>query len=493
MTEKKKEELRQLLTEAMENIEIILRFPPITSLLQHETMSLEESEEYRKRNSMSIEEYRESIQAYRRAYRPDLTATMLNYYPEICDNVIKSKLLNCIKAELAEYIRAHKPVRIPGYAETIQTAADSMSHGRQPIGYPIEYLLKKILEIAIAGGVEKAILALDKCTKETTGVFQKIIFLKGVGVGNFFEYREQLEEVQVSSGIRLVSLPTYPAELPPYLFEDVVSIMQYGTVPINFYGKTLMVIDYEVSPLFFKPPADSNDGSDPFQISIKDAEFPNFDVTKFCQALSLSCNFAVEAALTWQYADEDEIFNLRTGSYTGGADRIPIDVPGDGRRISETQIPEIKHLYNSLVNLNSSVEGKLKIPIERWIKSKADKELIDKIIDLGIAFESLYLSEGTREQLTLQFRLRASWHLGKDKEHRKKLMDKFKEIYNLRSQAVHSGKIPKKVRIRKGEELTTTSEFIAKAQDLCRGSIMKILEDGEFPDWNDLILGEESL
>ena len=151
MTEERKEELRQLLDEAMENIEIILRFPPITSLLQHEAMSIEESEEYKKRNSMSIEEYRESIQAYRRSYRPDLTATMLNYYPEIRDNAIKSKLLNCIKVELAEYIREHKSIPIPNYAETIQTAADSMSHGRQPIGYPIGCLLKKILEITEGG------------------------------------------------------------------------------------------------------------------------------------------------------------------------------------------------------------------------------------------------------------------------------------------------------------------------------------------------------
>ena len=36
-------------------------------------------------------------------------------------------------------------------------------------------------------------------------------------------------------------------------------------------------------------------------------------------------------------------------------------------------------------------------------------------------------------------------------------------------------------------------EFITRAQDLCRDSILKILEDREFPDWNDLILGEESL
>ena len=36
--------------------------------------------------------------------------------------------------------------------------------------------------------------------------------------------------------------------------------------------------------------------------------------------------------------------------------------------------------------------------------------------------------------------------------------------------------------------------FITEAQNLCRDSIMKILEDGKFPDdWNNVILGEDSL
>ena len=34
------------------------------------------------------------------------------------------------------------------------------------------------------------------------------------------------------------------------------------------------------------------------------------------------------------------------------------------------------------------------------------------------------------------------------------------------------------------------AEFIVEAQDLCQQSIIKILEDGKFPDWNNLILGE---
>ena len=122
------------------------------------------------------------------------------------------------------------------------------------------------------------------------------------------------------------------------------------------------------------------------------------------------------------------------------------------------------------------------------------------MIDLGVAFESLYLPRNKTDQLAFQFRLRASWHLGENKTHRKELMDEFDAIYTLRSQAVHNGKLSSKVKIRKGNKITEgksvpASEFIPRAQDLCRDSIIKFLENGEFPDdeyWKDLILGKES-
>ncbi|MYC74299.1 hypothetical protein F4X10_00805 [Candidatus Poribacteria bacterium] len=157
-------------------------------------------------------------------------------------------------------------------------------------------------------------------------------------------------------------------------------------------------------------------------------------------------------------------------------------------RVSETQIPEVKRLYNNLVNFDSGTQEKLQIAIDRWIKSKENQDEVSRIIDLGIAFESLYLPKGNREQLSFQFRLRASRHLGTDKSDREMLMDEFKAIYSLRSKAAHNGKIPRTFKIRKGESIHI-SKFIRKAQDLCRDSIMKILEKGKFPDWNDLILG----
>ena len=108
------------------------------------------------------------------------------------------------------------------------------------------------------------------------------------------------------------------------------------------------------------------------------------------------------------------------------------------------------------------------------------------MIDLGIAFEALYLSD-VNEELTFRLAVRAAWYLGKDKADREKLLTKFGHIYRCRSKAVHSGKLEPTVKF--GEESVPVSDFIEKAQDLCRQSILKILEDGKFPDWNSLILG----
>ena len=121
--------------------------------------------------------------------------------------------------------------------------------------------------------------------------------------------------------------------------------------------------------------------------------------------------------------------------------------------------------------------------------SKIKRSWIDKIIDLGIAFEALYVPDGGSGEIRFRLAVRAAWHLGKDKEDRNKLLQKFKQIYDCRSNAVHSGKLDERVRF--GEEHIPTSEFIQRAQNLCRESIMKILEDRKLPNWNSLILGGE--
>ena len=473
MTEERKQELRLLLEKAMASLKIKTRFSNTPKL-----------------PAMEVDSYKWHLQQSWTSYS-EHSLRMVNHYKLGIDSGIQSKLLEFMRKELDPFIHEDKILSATFYL-----------FGGDRHGIPLDSFLEQLLRIAIVRGTEGAVSNFEKSTKETRGSFQAIALIKGI----------KLEaEIQAFEGIHLAPLPNSESKFPVHFG----SIINPGSAN-SYLGKTVIVIDYSIFPIFHKPfslaktPGESDSYSiilpgvdsplpnstpvewakqrEKFKVEIDGGKFPDFKEAdfhnNFCQALSLACNSAVQVAMKWKFIAPDELFNVsnsRNSSYP--------NIFGDSIQVGEAQIEEARCLYKKLVETISSIAGKLQIPIERWIKSKANKDLIDKIIDLGIALEALYLSEGTREQLTLQFRLRASWHLGKDKEHRKKLIEEFKAIYDLRSQAVHSGKIPEKVKIRKGEEPTTTSEFIAKAQDLCRDSILKILEEGEFPDWNNLILG----
>ena len=508
MTEERKQELRQLLSEAMQSV--IIEVP----------------EGYK---VISVEEYRECAKAFRKSYRPDLSF-ILEYQPNIQNDSVKSKLFNFMKEELADYIREDESECL-SYTHWIQTAKVATREGRRLIPIPLDTLLEKFLEIFIANGTEQAILALERCTRETSGTFQKIIFLEGLDVqysGTTKQASEtQIRETQIAEGIRFVQLPScsigqmqdlcereqsgvielpsYAAGFPSYLFQERFILTEANPQPwsespmalhLSFFSLAiLLIIDYTVSPLFCKPSVKSIEGvdiSDQFEIKIKSADFPNFDVDKFYYALSIIANYAVKPLFQWQYIGEDELYKVGDLLYRKlMRSRIMLDHGSGIHVINETDIAKAKCLYELLTNPSSNIGEKLQISINRWIKSKTSQTAVNKIIDLGIALEALFLSEGTKEQLTFQFRLRASWYLGKDKEHRKRLMDEFKAIYDWRSTVVHTGKLPKKGSGKKKKPYTPEEvrEFIRNAQDLCRDSILKILEDGEFPDWNNLILG----
>ena len=74
-------------------------------------------------------------------------------------------------------------------------------------------------------------------------------------------------------------------------------------------------------------------------------------------------------------------------------------------------------------------------------------------------------------------------------------MKKIGEIYKWRSSAVHKGTLPKKKIGKKKKKIPYTEDevaaFVQRVQDLCRESILKIIEEKELPDWGSLIMGGE--
>ena len=462
MTEERKQELRQLLQEAMNNLVIRVRF-------ESRTIS---KEKY-------IETLRKRCEFYGISDDHLNNYDYLLYQPDITKEKTKADLLEFIRRELNQVIEDDKigytTYNVDGCAQDgfcLVKRSNTQTHNLSNTSDVLEYVLK----MSLAFGVDKAISSFEEDSKPEGrySLYHSITSLEGIGIET---------EIQINKRVRLVPLPR---DIEYKLNHNLYNRHRRG----RDKGTTLLIIECLRYSVFHKP-SDYAEGQVvdlPFQVEDDDIKLSNQGMIMdfretFCQALSLACNTMVMFDYFWDFSPIDVFRSDDVEQKTWYLGPI-----GRKTEVGQTEIEEAKHIYKILEKCDQKTRGIFEITIERWRQSKTSQTFEDTIIDLGIAFEALYLSEGTKEQLTLQFRLRASWHLGKNKEHRKRLMDEFKAIYDLRSMAVHNGEVPKRIKIRK-EESVPTSAFIPRAQDLCRQSIIKILKNGKFPDWNNLILG----
>ena len=265
----------------------------------------------------------------------------------------------------------------------------------------------------------------------------------------------------------------------------------------HFFGKTLLIIDRpgftrfcRPSDVVFRNGTPINDL--PFRVEVPNVKFPNsiaVDSFKklFCQTLSLGCNAPVRIFHEIWFLAEDKSFNRQYGS--SGIPRQN-NLLGTSTEAEEADIAKARCLYE-ILDKNPDLRDKLQIPIDRWIKAKAQKKTIDwitdwnppdKMIDLGIALEALFVTR--EDRISNQICHRASWYLGENPTHQQELETELEAIYDYRSAILHNREVGEDVQI--GNQSVSISDLVIKTQNLCRKSILQIMEDGDFPDWNIL-------
>ena len=117
----------------------------------------------------------------------------------------------------------------------------------------------------------------------------------------------------------------------------------------------------------------------------------------FTQALSLILNHRIQITYRWFCLGEERTFNLRDGSVAWPRPANRFRIPTEA---SEADIEKAKCLHKRLIDFDSNDCTKLQIAIDRWIKSKASGNDVDRIIDLGIALEALYVSETAPREIS---------------------------------------------------------------------------------------------
>lgn len=398
--------------------------------------------------------YLSLLASHRHSFDPDERMLAARFKPEIRDSTVRERLLDVTRITLGQHI----------HDDRLQSAA--IVTGGMLGGFKTSDLINHLITIAFVRGARHAAQSFYECAENTNVEMQFVTLLDGIKVER---------EIDISEGMRLVPVPNSASEFP----RCILTPSPGGYM--DYYGRTLIVIDERVSPIFANPNEMSPDSfPGPFVRSNLNTVYQEFIVAEFCEALSLSANHIVNYVAWWTHLNPDEAYAVGTEG------RFPAYSPlfhekSTAKGFKEEDIQKAMSLYKIRKNLGSEVTQKLRVPIDRWRKSKMDGDPVDAFINLGTALESLYLNDaGNSGELRFRLAIRAAWHLGSGRVERSSLFDDFKKIYDRRSKAVHTGNLAKNER---------TPEFVANAQELCLRAIVKIIEDGDFPTWDDMVMG----
>ena len=385
------------------------------------------------------------------------------------------EITDFITDKLSEYL----------YEGLIQTACFAIYGGIYP-GNEIKFFIDQIIRVAIGHSVETVVSQFNMIGSNDSIPFQYIEAFEGIKIES---------DIEIEKGIKIIPLPANFSEMPNYLQNDP---MLYFRRSHYFENKTLIVVNGSVSPAIQKPiVSDSNsnrskdivDFRSKFQIALNYNTFPNFYSENYegyynlPLAMSLVCNTHIKTCASAKIFPEDNIFNLSLQSLGGTCFYSGIDSFLNTTEVNfqKDQVEEFKNIFDKLNTFKKSESERLNIAINRWMKSKGNQNMVDKMIDLGISFECIVGSDKFQPELSFRLRLYLSRFLGSDKPERKELIKTLNKMYGWRSACVHTGKLPK---MKTGDD---PGNIVKEFQDLCRKCIMKVLDNGKFPEWDDII------
>jgi hypothetical protein len=141
--------------------------------------------------------------------------------------------------------------------------------------------------------------------------------------------------------------------------------------------------------------------------------------------------------------------------------------------LSKDEAEDLVKFWEMFKEVDFKKYGFIDLAIRRFNLAHVRKELEDKLIDLMIAFEALYLLR-TEDELGFKLATRAAFILGKDKgkSEKEKIYNFLKKAYRIRSGIVHGNKhLEKNIKLSDDEEISVQN-FVLQLEDYLRQSII---------------------
>lgn len=144
--------------------------------------------------------------------------------------------------------------------------------------------------------------------------------------------------------------------------------------------------------------------------------------------------------------------------------------------LSKNEAEDLVKFWEMFNKVDFKKYGFIELAIKRFNLAHVRKELEDKLIDLMIAFEALYLFK-TSQELGFKLSTRAAFILGRDKDkaEKEKIYNFLKKAYNTRSGIVHGNEhLDKTITLPDGKEISA-ADFISQLEEYLRQSILHFM------------------
>ena len=189
--------------------------------------------------SIDVREYRSNLRNLRDVYDPDMRTRMSLVSPDIGELGIRQATLNFIRTELADYL----------WDDKINYSPNDFVHGNDRSACSPDVILRNLLRKAIVDGEPAAAHAFAENLAGSSCMYRQYFGVSGLQVDR---------EVEVFEGVRLVPVSNSSDQLPPYLPDASLSKQLFIRMPGEImtgvpWVRTLLEVDYEVSPAFYKP------------------------------------------------------------------------------------------------------------------------------------------------------------------------------------------------------------------------------------------------
>lgn len=383
-----------------------------------------------------------------------------------------------LNVEVDEEIKRELVDTIGGFSELdiFNEKMFNMGFGASRVNY--DMLARSLLYRTCEIGAEEAVVALDKFIGLGATPVDEIVVLTGIKVD---------KEQELGNGVILIPFSSVPSSFLKDSLEEAAQrakeFFYKGFVPMHTRPKAMqpsaaLKKKNLISPKTYEP----GEKQLPSYVSLIE------ELYEVCDCLTLiGPSTPLPLAHTGVLEEWVPCSVVVPSGFSSPAHEILS--MSDPYPFKEEDYMLANQIVQGYFRLEEKDREHLRIALQRLNQALRRQKPVDKAIDLGIALESLLLSEiKSGEQLSFTFRLRGAWMLGKDVDSREKYLNLFGKLYWLRSQAVHTGKVPKRVKI-KNESNKEVTEVISRGIDCCVKIIKGIINKGSFPEWNKLILG----